>query len=69
MKKIILFGHTGSINRGSDAIVKSTANLFHEVSDDIEVVFVTSKKSEDGMLGFDEYDKIISRCVSIFDAK
>lgn len=79
MKKIILFGHTGSINRGSDAIVKSTADLFHEVSDDIEVVLVTSRKSEDGMFGFDEYDKVIeaanfehkviSRCVSIFDAK
>lgn len=79
MKKIILFGHTGSINRGSDAIIKSTADLFHEVSDDIEVVLVTSRKSEDGMFGFDEYDKVIesanfehkviSRCISLFYAK
>ena len=79
MKKIILFGHTGSINRGSDAIVKSTADLFLGGSDDIKVVLVTSKKSENGMFRFDEYDKVIesvnfkhkviSQCVSISDVK
>lgn len=79
MKKIILFGHTGSINRGSDAIVKSTADLFHEISDAVKVVLVTNRKSEDGMFGFEEYDKVIesanfehkviSRCVSLFYAK
>ena len=59
MKKIILFGHTGSINRGSDAIVKSTADLFHEISDDAKVILVTNRKSEDSMFGFEEYDKVI----------
>lgn len=57
--KIILCGHTGSINRGCDAIIKSTADMFHTVDHNIHVCLVTNRKSEDIRFGFEEYDEII----------
>lgn len=59
LKRVILFGHTGSRNRGCDALVKSSADLFHMVDPNLEVVLITPRKSEDMVMGFDEYDSVI----------
>lgn len=59
LKRVILFGHTGSRNRGCDALVKSTADLFHRLAPDLEVLLITARRSEDERMGFGEYDRVI----------
>ncbi|MCC8163605.1 MAG: polysaccharide pyruvyl transferase family protein, partial [Lachnospiraceae bacterium] len=57
MVKIVLCGHTGSMNRGSDAIVKSTADLLSEAG--MEAVLASYKKDEDSLYGTKEYSEVI----------
>lgn len=45
MKKVVLCGHTGSINRGSEAIIKSTADLLNKQS--IKVILATHELEQD----------------------
>lgn len=58
MYKFVLCGHTGSMNRGSDAIVKSTADLIHRSGG--TVVLASYHKNEDIRYGVDEYDDIVT---------
>jgi colanic acid/amylovoran biosynthesis protein len=57
MKKIILCGHTGSHNRGCEAIIKSTADLFSSWG--VETVLATHDLPYDQRLGISEFSKIV----------
>lgn len=57
MKKMLLVGHTGSANRGCEAIVKSTACLLHR--NDCFVSVATYDKCWDQALGVEEFDMLI----------
>ena len=58
MHHTILCGHTGSTNRGCEAIVRSTAELLKEHS--ISVDIATFNKEEDLLAGLDCYGDLIS---------
>ena len=53
MSKVILFGHTGSINRGCEAIVRSTIKLLNNVNIN-EIYLVSSETKYDKKLGVDK---------------
>lgn len=57
MKNVILCGHTGSHNRGCEAIIKSTADLFSSVG--VSVVLATHDLPYDQQLGISEFSKIV----------
>jgi hypothetical protein len=57
MKKIILCGHTGSHNRGCEAIIKSTADLLSSMG--VETVLATHDLSYDQQLGISEFSQIV----------
>lgn len=57
MKNVILCNYTSSINRGCDAIVKSTADLLHKYG--MKCSLAVHNKEYDKLFGFEEYDKII----------
>lgn len=57
MKKVILCGHTGSHNRGCEAIIKSTADLFS--SRCIESVLATHDLPYDQRLGISEFSQVV----------
>lgn len=57
MKNIVLCGHTGNFNRGCEAIVKSTADLFSKKG--VKVLLGEHRKIEDNAYGFDEFSKIV----------
>lgn len=57
MKKIILCGHTGSHNRGCEAIIKSTADLFSSWG--VETVLATHDLPYDLRLGVSEFSRIV----------
>lgn len=60
MKKIILCGHTGSCNRGCEAIVRSICKIIRQNIPDAEIILATHNKHQDIALGIDkETDKII----------
>lgn len=73
MKNFVLCGHTGSSNRGSDAIVKSTADLITSAGG--HTVLATYNYGKDQKFGFGEYHKVIryvdfatkpfSRCITL----
>ena len=56
--KIMMFAHGGSLNRGCEAIVRSSTNIIKEKTDDTKVYLVSSKP---------ETDKIIPQLDGIFD--
>lgn len=60
MKKIVLCNHTGSFNRGCDAIIKSTANLLKSAN--IQVVLAEHKFKEDRKYGYSDFDDIVNYC-------
>ncbi|MCR5742971.1 MAG: polysaccharide pyruvyl transferase family protein [Lachnospiraceae bacterium] len=55
-KSLILCGHTGSHNRGADAIVKSTADLLRGCGG--EVRLASYRRDADSRYGFEEYDDV-----------
>lgn len=57
MKKVILCGHTGSHNRGCEAIIKSTANMFSSMG--VETVLATHDLPYDQQLGTSEFSQIV----------
>lgn len=57
-KYILLWGHTGSVNRGCDAIVKSTADLIRN-NTNYKCALVTNRYLEDKEMGESEFDEII----------
>ena len=57
MKDVILCNHTGSFNRGCDAIVKSTADLFREIG--MNTILAEHHKKEDHKFGVAEFSDII----------
>ncbi|MFR4588839.1 MAG: polysaccharide pyruvyl transferase family protein [Eisenbergiella sp.] len=57
MKKVILCNYTSSINRGCDAIVKSTADLLHKYG--MQCDLAVHNKSYDELFGFEEFDNIL----------
>lgn len=57
MKKVVLCGHTGSHNRGCEAIIKSTADLFSSMG--VEAVLATHDLPYDQQLGISEFSKIV----------
>lgn len=59
MKNLFLCGHTGSSNRGCEAIVKSTAELFKNADFGEKPYLATFKPSEDIGAGVDEVVHLI----------
>ena len=57
MKKVILCGHTGSHNRGCEAIVKSTADLFTSLG--VDVILATHDFPYDCELGILEFSQVV----------
>ena len=57
MKKVILCGHTGSHNRGCEAIIKSTADLFSSAG--VGTVLATHDLPYDQRLGISEFSQIV----------
>lgn len=57
MKEIVLCGFTGSINRGTEAIAKSTADLFLKFNKKVELS--TYNLEKDKKLGLKEFEKVI----------
>lgn len=55
-KGICLNGHTGSINRGCEAIIKSTAKIFNDLG--VEVCLSTHDAVQDKKFGLNEFKKI-----------
>ena len=55
-KGICLNGHTGSINRGCEAIIKSTAKIFNDLG--VEVCLSTHDAMQDKKFGLNEFKKI-----------
>ncbi|WP_242219274.1 polysaccharide pyruvyl transferase family protein [Bacillus cereus group sp. BfR-BA-01380] len=56
--KIMMFAHGGSLNRGCEAIVRSSTSIIKEKTDDTKVYLVSSKP---------ETDKIIPKLDEIYD--
>ncbi|SFI28903.1 MULTISPECIES: polysaccharide pyruvyl transferase family protein [unclassified Bacillus (in: firmicutes)] len=56
--KIMMFAHGGSLNRGCEAIVRSSTNIIKEKTDDTKVYLVSSKP---------ETDKIIPQLDEIYE--
>ncbi|MDC2864546.1 MULTISPECIES: polysaccharide pyruvyl transferase family protein [unclassified Bacillus (in: firmicutes)] len=56
--KIMMFAHGGSLNRGCEAIVRSSTSIIKEKKDDAKVYLVSSKP---------ETDKIIPKLDEIYD--
>lgn len=57
MKKILLCGHTGSANRGCEAIIKATADILS--TDNNRILLATYRKDQDVLLGVDEFADVI----------
>lgn len=57
MNKAILCGHTGSVNRGSEAIIRSTASILKNVG--INCILATYAKEQDLEADINEFDEII----------
>lgn len=53
-KKLFLCGHTGSYNRGCEAIVRSTIKIFREAGIKEKPVLVTSAPGQDKSMGVDK---------------
>ena len=47
MKKIVMFGHFGSGNHGSEAIIKGTKTIINKFDRDVEIKLETRKPEED----------------------
>lgn len=60
MNKIILCGHTGSQNRGCEAIMRSTEKIIHMIDPNIEILGMTFDKGYDVKIGLDKILKLIS---------
>jgi len=58
MNDVILCGHTGSHNRGCEAIIKSTADLLKKLN--IEVLLATFNKRIDCSYGINEFKEVIA---------
>ncbi|EOP63072.1 hypothetical protein IIW_04002 [Bacillus cereus VD136] len=56
--KIMMFAHGGSLNRGCEAIVRSSTNIIKEKVDETKIYLVSSKP---------ETDKIITKLDGIYD--
>ncbi len=57
MEEIILCNHTGSFNRGCDAIIKSTADLFNLHS--IKPILAEHRIKEDREFGYNEFAEVL----------
>ena len=57
MKKVVLCGHTGSINRGSEAIIKSTADLLNKQS--IKVILATHELEQDKKMDISMFENAV----------
>lgn len=57
MKNIVLCGHTGNVNRGCEAIVKSTCNLLQKKN--LKVILTTHDYKNDEKIGIEEFDKVV----------
>ncbi len=57
MKNIVLCNHTGSFNRGCDAIIKSTADIFSTY--DIDVILGEHRFNEDKGYGLSEFSGVV----------
>lgn len=57
MKEIILCNHTGSFNRGCDAIIKSTADLFKSSS--MKCILAEHHINEDSKFGYVEFSDVM----------
>lgn len=57
MKKVMLCGHTGSHNRGCEAIIKSTADIF--AKEGVEAMLATHDLPYDQKLGVSEFTGIL----------
>lgn len=77
MKEVLLCNHTGSFNRGCDAIVKSTADLFSKYM--FKTILAEHHRIEDRSFGIDEFYDVVdysefntapfSRCMSLLSGK
>ena len=56
--KIMMFAHGGSLNRGCEAIVRSSTNIIKEKVDEAKIYLISSKP---------ETDKIITKLDGIYD--
>ena len=54
---IVLCGHTGSHNRGCEAIIKSTADIFSEIG--LSSILATHDKAYDTKVGTKEFERVI----------
>lgn len=59
MKQIFLCGHTGSMNRGCEAIVRGTAEVLREAGLQTEPTLFTFDKSYDETVGLDEVAQLV----------
>ena len=59
MKKIYLCGHTGSTNRGCEAIISSTVDILNGIGES-DVTLLSFNKKADQIAGLDKKVKIIS---------
>lgn len=57
MKNVVLCGHTGNFNRGCEAIIKSTADLFKDRG--VVSILGEHRKKDDSKYGYDEFCKIV----------
>lgn len=55
--KTVLCGHTGSVNRGCEAIIRSTAGILERYG--IKSVLATFAKSQDVDAGICEFSEIV----------
>ncbi len=58
MNNAVLCGHTGSLNRGCEAIIKSTAKILGRYG--VKTVLATFEKEDDFNSGVSEFDEVIS---------
>lgn len=58
--KVMMYGHDGSLNRGCEAIVRSTTNMLKEKNESTKVILASGKP---------ETDNIISKIDEVFDSK
>jgi len=54
MEKIIMCGHTGSYNRGCEAIIRSTTKILNTTLPEMPVYLATFAKNDDVTLGIDK---------------
>lgn len=57
MNKAVLCGHTGSVNRGCEAIIRSTADILKKAG--INSILATHAKEQDLKANINEFDEII----------